>query len=140
MVPVPEDLADGVERFLMVKQMMARGVALDRDELARMLASLDARCRSVLSVIAEAKVSNGDISIAELARTMRWTEHETVGVVYELSELVLALFGPLVVLASTESPDGAAGNLDWEKLTVFVHGELAHLVAPVEGLSADAAS
>ncbi len=140
MVPVPEYLVGGVERFLMLKSLMTSSEALNRDSVARMLPSLNSRCRTAFSVIAQAKLSRDDLSISELAAQLHWTEHETVGVVHELCQLVWAVFGSAIVVAWNLRPDGNQGTVDWSEQTIFATTEIAEAVVAAEGLLAEEAT
>jgi hypothetical protein len=134
MVPVPEELVGAVERFLMIKGMMGRGVAVNRDSVAAVLPTLDARCRQVLLAVADTKLSEGDMAVTLLARSLGWSIHETVGVAYELAELLLAAFGPTVMLASLLPPESDVDAVDWENRVVHISLEVAHAIVEAERL------
>jgi hypothetical protein len=137
MVPVPEDLVGAVERFLMMKGMMSRGVSVDSDSLARLLPTLDSRCRKILLAVADAKLSEADMTVSQLARSLGWNVHETVGIAYELGELLLAAFGPTVVVSSVVSTDLDKDALDWDSRIVFVSVEVARAIVDAERRLAD---
>ncbi len=134
MVPVPEELVGAVERFLMMKGMMSRGVAVTRDSVAALLPTLDARCRQVLLAVADTKLSEGDMTVTLLSRSLGWSIHETVGVSYELGELLLAAFGPTVMLASLLPPESDVDALDWENRVVHISVEVARAIVEAERL------
>lgn len=134
MVPVPEELAGEVERFLMIKSLMSGVEGLDRESIARMLPLLNVQCRSVFSAIVAAKLSNSDLSIADLAGTLRWTEHETVGAVHELCQLLWAVFGSVIVVGWNLPPDGGQGAVDWSKQLIFATDEVADAFVAAERL------
>lgn len=132
MVPVPEDFVGAVERFLMMKVMLSRGVPVDGDSLAQLLPTLEARCRRVLSTVADAKLSDVEMSVAELARSLGWSVYEAVGVAYELGELLLAAFGPTVVVSSVVSTERDKDALDWDNRIVFISVDVARAVVDAE--------
>jgi hypothetical protein len=136
MVPVPEELVGAVERFLMMKGMVGRGVAVNRDSVAALLPTLDPRCRRVMLAVADTKISEGDMAVTLLARSLGWTVHETVGVAYELGELLLAAFGPTVVLSSLLPPESDVDALDWENRVVHISVDVARAIVEAERLVA----
>jgi len=134
MVPVPEELVGAVERFLMIKGLMGRGMAVNRDSVAARLPTLDARCRQVLLAVADTKLSEGDMALTLLARSLGWSIHETVGVVYELGELLLPNFGPTIILASLLPPESDVDALHWESRVLHISVELARAIVEAERL------
>ena len=93
MVPVPEELVGAVERFLMMKGMMGRGVSVNR-ELGRGPAA-DTRCplsRGLVGGRRHQALRRRHGGHAARTRSLGWSIHETVGVAYELGELLLAAF------------------------------------------------
>jgi len=141
MMPVPEGLTRDVEHFLMETDMRARaadrGVELDPAPVAELMGVLNAPCRNAFVKLSEAALTDQNLTLAELARAMHLSEHETVGLVQELSELVWAGLGPFLSIVVTTPLDVAAGKVNWDERKVFVWKALADAVVaapePAEG-------
>ena len=135
MVPVPEELADEVMRFMMVtdmKRVSEVSTNLTVDTVVNFVRHLNPRCREVLLVLSDAVVAGSNLTISELARTMRWPEHETFGVVHELRDLVWEVIGPTMSLVAGAAPDAETGALDWGEQTVFLWKDLSTAVVAAE--------
>ena len=139
MVPVPEDLADEVKRYLMQIDMRAAAkerTSLDVETVCRDLPAFNDRCRLALSALARATLTGTHLTVGELAEQLGWASHDTVGVVQELNELVWAAFGPFIALVKKSPTDKHAGAVDWNEREVVVWQELAEAVVSAEASSA----
>jgi hypothetical protein len=135
MVPVPEDLVDQVQRFMMLRDMRhvseAR-VNVDAAKVREVVARLNPECRTMLFALAHVTLGGENPTIATLAEMVSWTPHETFGVVHELNALVWEAFGPWMSLVAAAAPDVQAGKLDWEERTVYLWKDLATAVASAQ--------
>jgi hypothetical protein len=142
MVPVPEELADDVARFMMVTDMRRVSevdTEVDMQAVVAFIPALNARCRTVLSALANSAQAGSNLTIGELARVLGAPGHETFGVVHELIELVWAAFGPTLSLVQGSAPDLQDGRLDWEARYVFIWRDLAAAVVAAEAQLAEGA-
>ena len=91
----------------------------------------------MLAVLADAALAERtDLTIGEVATDLQWAEHETVGVVHELNELVWEAFGPMMMIMPTASSEPIAGAIDWNERNVVLWRELAVAVVAAEELLA----
>ena len=135
MMPVPEALTRDVGHFLMETDMARaadRRVELDPTSVSDFLRVLNAPCRNAFVKLSEAALTNQNMTLAELARAMHLSEHETMGLVHELSELVWAALGPLLSVVITTPLDTQAGEINWDERKVFVWRSLAEAVVATE--------
>ena len=142
MVPVPEELADDVARFMMVTDMRRVSevsTEVDMDAVLAFVPALDPRCRTVFSALANAMLAGDNLSIGELSRILGTPGHETFGVVHQLIELVWAVFGPTLSLVAGSAPDVQNGRLDWDERLVFIWRDLADAVVAAEEQLAEGA-
>ncbi len=136
MMPVPEGLTRDVEHFLMETDMRARaadrGVELDPAPVSDMMRVLNEPCRSALVTLSESALADQNLTLAELARAMHLSEHETMGVFQELSELVWAGLGPFLSVVVTTPLDTRTGRINWDERKVFVWKALAAAVVATQ--------
>jgi hypothetical protein len=137
MVPVPEELAAQAMKFVRQLDMRTRAsqeaTQVDTESAAATMRLLNSRCRTVLSVLAEAAIAGRtNLTIGAVASTLQWTEHETVGVVHELNELVWEAFGPMMMIMPTASSEPTAGMVDWNERNVVLWKALAVAVVAAE--------
>jgi hypothetical protein len=132
MVPVPEELRDAVDRFLMQRDIQSRAAQqeLDRDAILEFLSHVDARSVAVLRLASVATDKGEDVSVAEVAAMLKLTDLETVGLLHELSEVVAATFGPLVGIWA--APNTKQASVDWATRTIYVAAPLARLIVDAE--------
>jgi hypothetical protein len=137
MVPVPEEHADKTKKFVRQLDMRTRSTQeetkVDTESAAAVIRVLNAGCRTVLSLLADAALADRtDLTIGDVATDLQWTEHETVGVLHELNELVWEAFGPMMMIMPTASAGPIAGMVDWNERNVVLWRELAVAVVAAE--------
>jgi hypothetical protein len=128
MVPVPEELRDQVERYVMMLDMRLRTTQMPLDEGAFMtfLDGLNDACRDVLSVGAAAAMEDNDLSIRELAEVLHRPVYETFGIAQELSLLTARAVGPKVNIVG--GADEPSGSLDMDAGRLVVARDVAAIV------------
>jgi hypothetical protein len=153
MVPVPEELAERVLRFVDYRRQYTRvearqaeaaanrEVASDDDPdqpvMARIYRTLDPGAAALLAVVSRAAFSGGSISVTEASRMMNVSEREVLGTMLELNYFIVEHGGPqLAVLtqaAETHSPDASF----WDEQFLVTRAEIAEPVVAVAGLEDD---
>jgi hypothetical protein len=88
MVPVPEDVAEDVRRFVQWTTGASERPALDPPTVSRALATLDPPCRQMLSLVAQATVSGKGATITRIARALRCSPREVMGTMLDLNHLM----------------------------------------------------
>jgi hypothetical protein len=94
MVPVPDNLVTEVEQFM---QMIARspaGQTLEPDAAAKLLNDLDEPARKLLLQVAKAADEFLPITMHDAAEAAGCSEHELLGRVVELNNLIASRGGP----------------------------------------------
>jgi hypothetical protein len=134
MVPVPEELEEQVHIFLLQTDMRATAArtvtGVDATSAGALLAAMNDPCRTALIALSDGTVAERHLSVADLARDLHWTPHETIGVIQELQELVWQEFGPKIALVS--GTNGAIGSVDWSVREVILWKELARAVVAAQ--------
>jgi len=131
MVPVPEDMAEDVRRFLAWTTSAAERPALDPPTVARALATLDAPSGQMLTMVAEATVSGRGATISRIAGALRCSTREVVGTMFDLNNL-MRIAGAAVALIPQKVPGVPDEDLDERIITMTE--DAARVVVAVERL------
>ena len=136
MVPVPEELADDVEKFLLETDMRSiaasRSDDIDPDAVVDLVQRLNERSRLAFTALADGVLLNERTSMGEIARVLHWTNYETVGVIQELQEMVWQAFGPKIAIVSAGGPKDGSATVDWDQRQVIMWKDLAVAVQAAE--------
>jgi hypothetical protein len=121
MVPVPEELAEEVHVLLMQLMFRARMPDWDLESLAAHAEQLDDDALAVVTTVARASRTVGNIDAEDMARSLDIAERELLGLVRELNEtrkrpsppeLVFVRPGPPRTLFMVESTAWAVAELE----------------------------
>src|SRR5688572_1536476 len=132
MVPVPEEHIAEVNKFLMEADMRARASARGTVEVAavaEMMQALNPLSREVLFRASVAALKEDPLTLRDLAREIKGTEYEVMGVVHQLSESLFQAFGPML---TTVGAVGRPGEVDWPGRKVIVWRVLAEAVVAAD--------
>lgn len=144
MVPVPEQVAQDTKQFIagldVRTQAEQAAVNFNAKAADRAIGALNPRCRRALSLVAEVVAAGSRPSVQDIAKRADWAEHDTSGVISELSELLWAALGPVMtVIPSAGLPKVDSGSIDWSERVVFLRKELALEVVAADGRLAEGA-
>ena len=113
MVPVPEEHAEAVNRYLQkVVQPPAPTDGWDRDAIARFWSALDEPARSLLLLVADASVRGVVLTVQSAAEAAGCSANEVLWMTVALNDAVLAAGGPWFLLAAMPSP-AETGQRSW---------------------------
>jgi hypothetical protein len=98
MVPVPEELVADVEKFLVMNAVRPGAKVLDPEAVEQLWTTLSAAARELLLRAAEAAREHLLFTVQDAAVAVRCSEHELLGRVVELNNLVKAAGGPRLTL------------------------------------------
>lgn len=157
MVPVPEELAPKVLRFIswrdqpLLKDLgkalgddeqapngaPSRDAAADGDPVSQVFARLDEQSRSALAVAATAALGGEDLTVTDAAQRSGLSERELIGLVTEVNILVAGAGGsPITVLVT--AMDGAQDEaFTWAKRLVRMQAPAARTIAELASAPAD---
>ena len=103
MVPVPEELAEEANAFLVRLRMQALLPMWDVESATEHLSRLDDDQRAALAAIVRSVLSTGPVTATDLADTLGISEREVLGLVSQLNEVrVSPPRGELVYVRSDE--------------------------------------
>jgi hypothetical protein len=117
MVPVPEELADDVGRFIQFTVSKAERPVLDHAVVARAMATLDEPCRALLTVSANATAKAGEVTVSRLAALLQCSEREVLGTMLEVNH-VMRLGGAAVMLIPQNAPGTSGVDLSERMITM----------------------
>jgi hypothetical protein len=113
MVPVPEALVTEVEQFLLLNTVRPAAQELDQDGAARLLRELDYDVCDLLLRAAHAADEKEFFTVQVAAESMGCGEHEVLGRVVELNNLVSSGGGPRLTIVPMIRRKGDDGTRVW---------------------------
>ena len=153
MVPVPEELAERVLRFVEYRRQYARAeerqaeaaanraAASDDDPnepvMARVYRTLDPGAAALLAVVSRAALRDGRISVTEAARMMNVSEREVLGTMLELNYFIVEHGGPQLAVLTQAGETRAPDASFFDDQFLITRAEIAEPVVAVAGLEDD---
>lgn len=134
MVPVPEEMAEDVARYLQWHVRKPEAPALDEPTFARALRTLDEPCRTLISVVADGVVNGSEATVSHLAAVLRCSAREVSGTALEANHRMREAGAPVIMMAT--KPPGAATDVYNERILLMTEDAAAAVVA-AERLAAD---
>jgi hypothetical protein len=127
MVPVPEALVAEVEKFRDMIGRSAAGQTLEPDVAANLLNELDEPARKLLLQVAKAADVFESVTMHDAAEAAGCSEHELLGRVVELNNLIASRGGPHLTVIPFMAVQEKGGVAVWPlRMTPAVaHGFLA---------------
>lgn len=98
MVPVPEEFAEEVSRFLQVALSADERPELEEMVVARAIAALDDGCRALLMIIVDAMVQSRLATIPALSAELGCSEHEVLGRMMETNQVMRQGRAPVAMI------------------------------------------
>ena len=140
MVPVPEDLAEQVMKFLEYKgrvrppardQPTATPVDAAEAPMSRIFRGLDPGSRALLAVVSRAAVNEEKVTVAEAARRIGLSEREVLGTVLEMNHLITEQGGPPFAVLTEDAPELSSDLPLWDQRYFVTRSEIADPVLRV---------
>ena len=129
MVPVPEEFAEDVTRFLQWTINSAAQPRLDLEKTSQGLLALDEPCRALLVFVAESMLRGDTAPIPQLGSMLGCTEREVLGTLLTVNQAMYAAGAP-VALMPMKVP-GATGK-DFSEQVVAMGKDAAHAVVDAQ--------
>jgi hypothetical protein len=135
MVPVPEELEDGVRRYLTLLAVRKASGDWSEQSVARLYEQLDELGRAVMTTLARAVADGEVVTVAGLANALEVSTRVIRGIAVEITHCFQAAGGPRFSVVLLEPPAGLdlARGLDDENRPMMMPLEGARIVLSVFG-------
>jgi hypothetical protein len=110
MVPVPEEFAEDVARFVQYTVTAADRPELDDEKVANGVGSLDEPCRALLAHVVDSTLNGRLATLPDLALMLHCGEREVVGTMFEVNQR-MRIAGAPVALMPQLTPGAATIDL-----------------------------
>jgi hypothetical protein len=106
MVPVPQDLEERVQQYLAQRLASGSPAGWSDESLVALYEQLDEASRVVLEMTARGVGDDEPVTVGRIARAVRATTREILGIVVELAQSLRSLGGPAIPVLVLDPPQG----------------------------------
>jgi len=141
MVPVPEEMAEQVFRFLEYRERVrgqprtvrhaSEGEMNLDSPMSKIFLGLDPASRALLALVSQATMENEKVSVSEAARRIGLTEREALGTMLELNYIVTEEGGPPFAMLTEDAPEHSPDLPVWDQRYFVTRAEIAEPVLAV---------